>query len=199
MVHDGAAAQVAEVLALAAVAGATPLPGADRGPGVFDGDPRAPLGSPHRRRLARAHPAAAQGAAVERPFRAIGEAAVLGVPVGVHGRGDAGVGRVTAAVIPTAQTSPRGSRSCSTWRVEPSTRTRRLLRPWRIWASSLLLRRARLTARRRVGTPCAGCGPSCVRTCTAAARLAWTAAASRAVAGRRGPSRAVAGRRGPSR
>src|SRR5258708_92843 len=54
MVHDGAAAQVAEVLALAAVAGATPLPGADRGQGVFDGDPRAPLGSPHRRRLARA-------------------------------------------------------------------------------------------------------------------------------------------------
>src|SRR5258708_5660717 len=54
MVHDGAAAQVAEVLALAAVAGATPLPGADRGQGVFDGDPLAPLGPPPRRRLARA-------------------------------------------------------------------------------------------------------------------------------------------------
>src|SRR5579885_1265535 len=58
-----------------------------------------------------------------------------------------------AGVSPTACTRPV-SRSYSTCRLYPSTRRLRLLRSWRIWASSRLMRRSLATRRRRVGSPC---------------------------------------------
>ena len=78
-----------------------------------------------------------------------------------------------AGVTPTA-TIRRASRSRSTWRLSPSTSRLRLCRPWRISASSTLIRRSAATPWRRVGVPCGAVTMSCVRTCSATARLAAT-------------------------
>src|SRR6266478_591219 len=57
-----------------------------------------------------------------------------------------------AGVIPTARMRPL-SRSWSTWRLYPSTRTLRLLRPWRICPSSTLMRRSLATPLIRLAFP----------------------------------------------
>src|SRR5437868_2449387 len=65
-----------------------------------------------------------------------------------------------AGVIPTARIRPL-SKSCSTCRLYPSTRTLRLLRPWRICPSSALIRRSLATPLIRLAFPASSTCTSC--------------------------------------
>jgi len=71
-----------------------------------------------------------------------------------------------AGVIPTARMR-LVSKSCSTWRLYPSTRTLRLLRPCRICPSSTLIRRSFATPLTRLAFPCSLTWTSCSWICSA--------------------------------
>lgn len=80
-----------------------------------------------------------------------------------------------AGMMPTAGTKPL-SRSVSTWRLYPSTSVDSDLRPWRMCASSTLIRRSLATPRRRLAMPAGVTCTSWSRTWRAAATAAHAAA-----------------------
>src|SRR4051812_14542820 len=88
VVDDGGAAQVEQVLAFAAVAGAAALPAADVGEAVLDRDPLAELGAAGRGALAGAQ-------LVEEPLVGVdGDRAAVGAGGAAGAEGAGGAGRL---------------------------------------------------------------------------------------------------------